>query len=100
MFFQLRQFLRFYAAAVTKYQLHSPFVYDLAMAVLEDTRWFYAFDDVELLRQAALDSDVVLTPSRRQNASWLRPLCEWACSIERHCSALRCVRRRLGTATS
>jgi len=60
MFFQLRQFLRFYFAAVTKYQLHSPFVFDLAMAVLEDPRWFYAFDDVELLRQAALDSDVTL----------------------------------------
>ena len=60
MLFQLRQFLRFYFAAVTKYQLHSPFVFDLAMAALEDPRWFFAFDDVELLRQAALDSDVVL----------------------------------------
>ena len=60
MIFQLRQFLRFYWAAVTKYQLHSPFVFDLAMAVLEDPRWFYAFDDVELLREAALNSDVTL----------------------------------------
>lgn len=60
MFFQLRQFLRFYWAAVTKYQLHSPFVFDLAMAVLEDTRWFYAFNDVELLREAALSSDLAL----------------------------------------
>ena len=60
MFFQLRQFLRFYAAAVTKYQLHSPYVFEMVMAVLEDSRWFYAFDDVEMLRQAALESDVLL----------------------------------------
>ncbi len=60
MLFQLRQFFRFYFAAVTKYQLHSPFVFDMVMAVLEDSRWFYAFDDVETLRQAALESDVLM----------------------------------------
>ena len=60
MLFQLRQFFRFYFAAVTKYQLHSPYVFDMVMAVLEDSRWFYAFHDVELLRQSALESDVLL----------------------------------------
>ncbi len=55
-----RQFFQFYRSAVTKYQLHSPFVFDLATAVVEDTRWYYAFRDVELLREAALASDTVL----------------------------------------
>lgn len=58
--YSFRQFLRFYGAAVTKYQLHSPFVYELATSVLEDYRWFYAFEDIELLRQTALHSEVLL----------------------------------------
>jgi len=60
MLYPLRQFVRFYFDTVTKYQLHSPFVFDLTMAMLEDERSFYAFDDVELLRQAALGSEIVL----------------------------------------
>lgn len=58
--FQTQEFFRFYAAASTKYQLHSPFVYELACAVLEDKRWFYAFDEAALLRQKMLSSDVRL----------------------------------------
>lgn len=42
--------MRFYRAAVTKYQLHSPFAFEWAEAVLEDRRWFYAFRDIEALR--------------------------------------------------
>lgn len=45
-----RQFFQFYRAAVTKYQLHSPFAFEWASAVLEDTRRFYAFRDIEALR--------------------------------------------------
>jgi len=40
----------FYFHAVTQYQLHSPFVYDLVRAVLEDRRNYYAFDQIEMLR--------------------------------------------------
>ncbi|MBC7778005.1 MAG: class I SAM-dependent methyltransferase [Phycisphaerae bacterium] len=58
--FQIAEFFRFYRAATTKYQLHSPFVFELACAVLEDERWFYAFRDVEEIRQKMLKSDVVL----------------------------------------
>ncbi len=58
--FQIGEFFRFYRAAVTKYQLHSTFVFDLACAVLEDERWFYAFHDVEGLREKMLASDVRL----------------------------------------
>lgn len=59
-FFRLRQFLRFYSAAVTKYQLHSTFVYELAETVLENKHWYYAFRDVEVLRNKMLSSNIVL----------------------------------------
>lgn len=57
---RLRQFLRFYWNAVTKYQLHSPFVFGLVQSVLEDGRWYYAFRDVERVREKMLESTVKL----------------------------------------
>jgi 16S rRNA G966 N2-methylase RsmD len=44
-------------------------VFDLACAVLEDERWFYAFRDVEGVRQKMLASKGVLqiTPARQSN---------------------------------
>ena len=60
LFFRIRQFLAFYWKAVTKYQLHSPFVFELAQVVLEDPRWFYAFQDIEDLREQMLSSDARL----------------------------------------
>lgn len=59
-YFQIGEFFRFYRTAVTKYQLHSPFVFELAGAVLEDERWFYAFGDVEGMRHNLLKSDLAL----------------------------------------
>ncbi len=58
--FQLSEYFRFYRTAVTKYQLHSPFVFELACAILEDDRWYYAFRDIEKLRMKMLTSDVVV----------------------------------------
>lgn len=55
-----RQFLRFYASAQTRYQVHSPFVFEWANAVLEDRRWYYAFDDIEHIRTKMLGSPLVL----------------------------------------
>lgn len=61
MFFeQIRQLGNFYLHAVTQYQVHSPFVFDLATALLEDDRDYYAFRDVELIRKKMLESDVWL----------------------------------------
>lgn len=57
---QLRQFTGFYLAADTKFQLHSPFVFELALAVLEDRRWFYAFDDIEAVRNKMLESKLLI----------------------------------------
>lgn len=59
-FFRLWRFYRFYTTAVTQYQLHSTFVFELASAVLEEKRWYYAFRDVERLRDKMLSSDRVL----------------------------------------
>ena len=52
--------MKFYRDAVTKYQLHSPFVFELVQAVLEDGRWYYAFRDVEHMRNQMLASAVKL----------------------------------------
>jgi len=46
----VRQYLRYYVHACTRYQVHSPFVFDLVNEVLEDNRHFYVFNDIERLR--------------------------------------------------
>jgi predicted O-methyltransferase YrrM len=40
------EFIKHYFAAKTKHQIQSPFVYELMSEVLEDDRYFYAFDDM------------------------------------------------------
>jgi predicted O-methyltransferase YrrM len=60
MWYQFRQFLRFYWAAQTKYQVHSPFVTAFIAEVLEDDRWFYAFSGVERLRRKMLAGNTVI----------------------------------------
>jgi len=57
---QIGPFLRFFAAAKTRYQVHSPFVFEWVNAVLEDRRWYYAFEDIEAVRREMLASPVVL----------------------------------------
>ncbi len=59
-FHKIRQFLRFYGGAVTKYQLHSPIVASVARALIQDRRWYYAFQDVEVIRRKMRRSDVQL----------------------------------------
>ena len=60
LFYRLLRFSGFYLNAVTRYQLHSPFVFGLVNAVLEDRRWYYAFRDVERIRSKMLESSVAL----------------------------------------
>lgn len=60
LWYRFRQFLRFYLAADTRYQVHSPFVFEFVREVLEDRRWFYAFDDVEAIRARMMNSTVAL----------------------------------------
>ncbi|MEL6862831.1 MAG: class I SAM-dependent methyltransferase [Bacteroidota bacterium] len=49
--YMIRQFFRFYWKATTLYQIHSPFVYELAQHILEDQRWFYTFSQLRETRQ-------------------------------------------------
>lgn len=56
-FHRVQQLFKFYAAAQTKYQIHSPFVFELVSEVLEDDRFFYAFEDVERVREEMLRSN-------------------------------------------
>jgi predicted O-methyltransferase YrrM len=55
-FFRFVPFIRFYVKAVTKYQLHSPFVFELAETVLDNKKWYYAFREVEVIRRQMLRS--------------------------------------------
>ncbi|MBK6950392.1 MAG: class I SAM-dependent methyltransferase [Haliscomenobacter sp.] len=50
----LVRFLRFYRKAVTPFDIHSPFVADFVRTALLDQRFFYAFQDIEALRQSLL----------------------------------------------
>lgn len=44
------RFLKFYFRAKTIYDVHSPFVYQFTEEVLEDDRWYYAFNEIEQVR--------------------------------------------------
>lgn len=47
-------FLKYYLFSKTKFDVHSPFVYDFVIQVLEDKRNFYAFEELDQLRQKLL----------------------------------------------
>lgn len=47
---QILRFIRYYFRAKTKYNVHSPFVFDFVQHVLEDDRLFYAFSETEAYR--------------------------------------------------
>lgn len=81
-------FTKFYLRAVTQYQLHSPFVYELVRAVLEDRRHYYAFDAIEQLRQrlvAGNETVVYEDPGAKtgKHARWLRDIATSSASSPR-----------------
>ena len=47
---RLIRFIKFYFRAKTKYDVHSPFVYEFTEQVVEDDRWYYAFEEIEGVR--------------------------------------------------
>lgn len=51
---RLGRYARYHLRADTRYQAHSPFLYELFEAVLDDKRTYYAFGDIERLRAALL----------------------------------------------
>ncbi len=52
----LLRYARYFWRARTIYDVHSPFVAEMVNAVLEDKRSFYAFSEIELLRQQLLQN--------------------------------------------
>lgn len=48
------RYLQYFLRARTRYDLHAPFAFELAEAVVEDRREFYAFRDIALLRRGLL----------------------------------------------
>ena len=57
------QFIKFFFAAKTKYKVHSPFVFKFIEQVLEDTREFYAFDQIEAVRKLLLQNKKIINVS-------------------------------------
>lgn len=55
------RFLQFVFNARTKYQVHSPFVFEFVNEVLEDERQYYAFQDLEVLRKKIKSSTQSIT---------------------------------------
>ncbi len=45
------RFIRYHFRAKTRFNVHSPFVFEFTEAVVEDDRWYYAFSEVETLRR-------------------------------------------------
>ncbi|MEO0008717.1 MAG: hypothetical protein RJA20_2913 [Bacteroidota bacterium] len=56
--FRVRQWISFYRRAVTRYQIHSPFVFQLTEAILEDRRYFYAYGEIEWIRREMTGSNL------------------------------------------
>jgi len=48
------RFLKYYFLAKTRYNVHSPFVFQFIEQVLEDDRWYYAFSEIEAVRKLML----------------------------------------------
>lgn len=48
--FIAKQYVKYYLHAKNAHGIHSPFVFDFIENVIQDNRHYYAFDDIELLR--------------------------------------------------
>jgi predicted O-methyltransferase YrrM len=56
--YQITQFLKFYFSSLSKYRIHSPFVFEICEDVIEDHRNFYAFDEIEHIRHLLKNQDL------------------------------------------
>lgn len=59
--FQIKSYLQFYRQAVTRYKVHSPFLFQFIEEVLEDNRHFYIFDPLKTTRKQLKASKHQLT---------------------------------------
>jgi len=67
--------IKYYLKAQTLYNVHSPFIYDFTINILDDNRYYYAFESLDRLRFKLL-KDTTMIPtvdfgagSRKGNAS-------------------------------
>jgi len=56
----LKHFIKYYLRADTKYRIHSPFVFKLLKDVIEDDRYYYAFDVLNTLRARLLQKNELI----------------------------------------
>lgn len=70
----LINYLSFYFQASTKYQIHSPFVFDFVENVLEDPRQYYFFSTIEKYRRILLSDKSAITNSTDKINSLTRKL--------------------------
>lgn len=59
-FFLLRQYLHYRWHAKSAHGIHSPFVYDLIVSILEDQRPFYDFERIEEIRSNLLGDNTAI----------------------------------------
>ena len=55
--FRIRAFVVYFCRAKTKYDVHSPLVFDFVCNVLEDHKRYYCFEEIEQHRSALLHND-------------------------------------------
>ncbi len=57
----LNRYLQYFCRARTRYDVHAPFAFELTEEILEDDRQYYAFQDIELLRNGLLKDQAQIT---------------------------------------
>ena len=58
---QAKSLLQYFFKAKTKYQIHSPFLFELIDEVLEDDRIFYAFQEIEAYRNYLVQNNTQIS---------------------------------------
>jgi predicted O-methyltransferase YrrM len=60
MWYRIKSFLKFYFLAGTKYNVHSAFLYDFVYHVLDTTKEYYVYQQLELLRKELLHNEQLI----------------------------------------
>lgn len=55
--FRVKAFIRYYIKAITKFNTHSPFLYDFVSTILDTDKNYYAFENIEARRKVLLNSN-------------------------------------------
>ena len=58
--FRCKSFAVYFLKSKTKFDIHSPLVFDFICNVLEEDKWYYAFDDLEKVRTVLLKNEQLL----------------------------------------